>query len=202
MSRTVRNPDQTRQRLLEAAFDEIYQRGYQGMRVDDVLKRTGLQKGAFYHHFNSKHALGCAVLDEVINSEMSERWVQGLEHCDDPIPAIEHIIDDLIAAETSEDEVILGCPLNNLAQEMSAQDDEFCQRVRGIFEQWIELLTQAFVRGQTAGTIRKDIDPQAVSLYLVASFEGCIGLAKATQKMDTFLTCRQQISHYLKSLQP
>lgn len=202
MIRTVRNPDQTRQRLLEAAFDEIYQHGYQGMRVDEVLKRTGLQKGAFYHHFNSKHALGCAVLDEVINSEMGERWVQALEHCEDPIPAIEQLIDELIAAETNENEVILGCPLNNLAQEMSAQDEEFRQRIQGIFDQWIGLLAQAFLCGQSSGTIRKDIDPQAVSLYLIASFEGCIGLAKATQKMDTFITCRQQISHYLESLRP
>ena len=51
---TVRNPDQTRARLLEAAFEEIYQHGFQGMRVDEILERTGLKKGAFYHHFSTQ----------------------------------------------------------------------------------------------------------------------------------------------------
>ena len=199
---TVRNPDLTRQRLLDAAFAEIYQRGYQGMRVEDVLKRTGLGKGAFYHHFNSKHTLGCAVVDEVINGEMGQRWINALGESNDPIPALEHVMDLIIESESNSDGVFLGCPLNNLAMEMSAQDDAFRQRIEALFNQWINLVAQAFARGQEAGTVRKDIDPTEAGMFLVASFEGCVGLAKATQNMDTFNTCRNQITHYLNSLRP
>ncbi len=44
----VRDPDQTRSRLIAAAFYEIYENGFQGMRVEEILKRTGLKKGALY----------------------------------------------------------------------------------------------------------------------------------------------------------
>lgn len=203
MSTTARNPDLTRQRLLDAAFAEIYLRGFQGMRVDDVLKRTGLRKGAFYHHFTSKHALGCAVVDEVINGEMGQRWIQALGDTDDPVPAIERVMDAIIEAETGQEgDVFLGCPLNNLAMEMSAQDAEFRQRIESLFNQWIDLISQALVRGQSAGNIRKDVDPKEAGMFLVASFEGCVGLAKASQDLEIFRTCRKQISHYLNMLQP
>ena len=54
----ARNPEKTRQRLLQAAYEEIHAHGFQGMRVDQVLRKTSLQKGAFYHHFSSKLELG------------------------------------------------------------------------------------------------------------------------------------------------
>ena len=63
---TRRNPDRTRERLLEAGFVEIYSRGFQPAGLDAIVERAGVTKGALYHHFPGKHALGYAVLDEVI----------------------------------------------------------------------------------------------------------------------------------------
>ena len=62
---SVRNADATRQKILDIAFEEILLKGYQGLRVDGVLKKAALTKGAFYHHFSSKKELGLAVIDEV-----------------------------------------------------------------------------------------------------------------------------------------
>ena len=62
----VRDAEATRARLLDVAFSEIYQHGYQGLRVDALLAMARLTKGAFYHHFPSKTALGIAVIDELL----------------------------------------------------------------------------------------------------------------------------------------
>ena len=196
---TTRNPENTRKRLLQAAFDEIYSHGYQGMRVDDILKRTGLRKGAFYHHFASKHELGCAVVDEIINGEMGQRWVSALDSTDDPINAIKQIMQS-ITEEKSAGEILLGCPLNNLAMEMSAQDDAFRERIMSVFERWIGLVAKAFQRGQAADNVRKDVDAKEVAMFIVASFEGCVSLSKAAQNPETFVTCSKQIFHYLDGL--
>ena len=61
---TKRNPQHTREKLLHSAFEEILQHGFQGMRVDEVLLKAELKKGAFYHHFRSKTELGYCVVDE------------------------------------------------------------------------------------------------------------------------------------------
>ena len=61
---TQRNPDLTRQTLLQAAFQEIYRSGFQAASLRNILSKVGITKGALYHHFGSKQELGYAVVDE------------------------------------------------------------------------------------------------------------------------------------------
>ena len=70
MSSSKRNPEQTRQALLEAAFEEIYRVGFQAASLDRILDRAGVTKGALYHHFKNKLELGYAVLEEVVRPTM------------------------------------------------------------------------------------------------------------------------------------
>ncbi len=49
-----------RTRLLEAARDVIRTRGYAATTVDDLCAAAGVTKGAFFHHFPTKEALGVA----------------------------------------------------------------------------------------------------------------------------------------------
>jgi len=50
-----------RQKLLDAAISLIRTKGYAATTVDDLCSRAGVTKGAFFHHFKSKEALGIAV---------------------------------------------------------------------------------------------------------------------------------------------
>jgi len=52
-----------RKRLLEAARDIIRQKGFTATTVDDLCKAAGVTKGAYFHHFESKEALGVAAAD-------------------------------------------------------------------------------------------------------------------------------------------
>lgn len=49
-----------RTRLLESARDVIRAQGFAATTVDDLCKAAGVTKGAFFHHFESKEALGVA----------------------------------------------------------------------------------------------------------------------------------------------
>jgi TetR/AcrR family transcriptional repressor of nem operon len=59
---TAQNPSRgdARTRLLEAARDVIRMKGYAATTVDDICKSAGVSKGAFFHHFENKEALGVA----------------------------------------------------------------------------------------------------------------------------------------------
>ncbi len=83
-----RNPDLTRKSLLEAAFQEIYQSGFQAASLDNILSKAGVTKGALYHHFGSKRELGYAVVDELIRERVLDRWVRPLEHAANPIDGL------------------------------------------------------------------------------------------------------------------
>lgn len=62
---TKKNPERgdARTRLLEAARDIIRQKGFTAATVDDLCKAAGVTKGAYFHHFESKEALGVAAAD-------------------------------------------------------------------------------------------------------------------------------------------
>jgi AcrR family transcriptional regulator len=190
---TTRDPDKTRATLLEAAAGEMYQVGFQAASLDRILRSAGVTKGALYHHFRGKLELGYAVVDEVIAKEIRERWVQPLGRGGDPIELIKRTLQTNAewAAETGM--LAKGCPLNNLAQEMSPLDEGFRSRIQTVFCAWRDAFAYALHRGQEEGSVRPDIDPDETGLFILATLEGVTGIVKnhpspelAMRQMGTF----------------
>jgi AcrR family transcriptional regulator len=62
----LRDPERTRERLLQAASREIYRSGFQSASLNTILSVAGVTKGALYYDFDGKEALGLAGVDEII----------------------------------------------------------------------------------------------------------------------------------------
>jgi len=58
---------QTVQRLLEAGLAEFYERGFQAVRVDDVVRRANTSHGTFYLYFKNKDDLFKALLRDALH---------------------------------------------------------------------------------------------------------------------------------------
>src|ERR1700752_5044765 len=84
----LRDPERTRERLLQAAFREIYRSGFQSASLDAILASAGVTKGALYYYFKSKQALGYAVVEEVIAPYNYGQWVRPLQNGKDPVDAL------------------------------------------------------------------------------------------------------------------
>ncbi|MCG6864722.1 MAG: TetR/AcrR family transcriptional regulator [Thiogranum sp.] len=200
VTRIERNPDLTRQRILDAAFMEIYRNGFQGMRLDDVLAVTGLTKGALYHHFPNKRALGYAVVDEVILPMIEAMWLQPLKNAADPLQGLITVVEQL--PDNKPPEVIqYGCPVNNLAQEMSPLDEGFRQRLDYIFRLWHDVTEQALERARQQGRVRDDVNCDETATFILAAVEGCIGIAKNAQSKERLRSCNRGLVGYLRSLE-
>lgn len=180
--------EETRQKLLASAFDEMHKVGFQAASLSKILNNTGITKGALYHHFANKLELGYAVVDEIIFAFFQQVWIEPLRETDDPITTIQQILLSSGKRMTPED-ARLGCPVNNLALEMSPIDEGFRQRMVAIYDAWRDELEAAIERGKLAGTVRQDSDARRLAILFVATLEGCMGLAKSTQSLDMLMEC-------------
>jgi len=192
---------ETRGKILMAAFEEIYQCGFQAASLNNILKNTNITKGALYHHFNNKMELGYAVVDEVIYTTLKANWIDPLTKSNDPISTIQKILAES-GAQMTEEDVRLGCPLNNLSQEMSPINEGFRKRITTVYTEWQDAVEGACERGKAVGNIRKDADSKQLAVLFVATLEGCLGLAKTTQSLETLIQCGQGLIEQLELLRP
>jgi TetR/AcrR family transcriptional regulator, transcriptional repressor for nem operon len=189
----------TRHRLLEAGQHEVYLRGFQAASLGAILARAALTKGAFFHYFASKTAFGYALVDEVLAQMITAQWVTPLAASDDPLATISAEFErgiEVLAAQRP----ILGCPLNNLAQEMNPLDAGFRDRTTSVFSTWREAYRSALARAQQRGTVLAAIDPGDTAHMLIAQIEGTLSLARNTQDSQPLTTGARALRSYLGSI--
>lgn len=106
---------------------------------------------------NAKHALGLAVIDEVIQAGLEEMVFRLLREAEQPVTELLDIMQRK-AEYMNEDTIKLGCPLNNLMQETSPLDEAFKARLTLILKAWQTAICNTLVTGQRQRQIRATVD--------------------------------------------
>lgn len=142
-----------RERLLQAAMTLIRSRGFAATSVDDLCKAAGVTKGAFFHHFESKEALGVAAAD-YWSEITSALFLQAPYHApEDPLERVYAYLDfraALVEGETCE----FTCLAGTLVQETydtSPQIREACHRSIAGHTATVEPLVQAAMDARGVG---------------------------------------------------
>jgi TetR/AcrR family transcriptional regulator, transcriptional repressor for nem operon len=191
-----RNPQRTRERLLQAAFREIYRSGFRGTDLDTILRTAGVTKGAMYHHFQNKEALGYAVVDEAVAGATREKWLWPLKNASNPIDALIKIIR---STSLKPSDLRCGCPLNNLSQEMAPLDEGFRRRTAKVFGDWQGAIETALRNGKKRKMVRSEVNPKEMASFLLATYEGYISLAKNHQDAATLQNSEKVMIRFLES---
>ena len=195
--RRSRDPHRTRERLLQAGFQEVYRSGFQSASIDTILAASNVTKGALYHHFDSKEALGHAIVDEIISKFTQDKWLGPLQRSENAIDTLVAIVG---ATSIRPKDVKGGCPLLNLAQEMSPLDEQFRRQLEAIFREWQQAIATALRKGQFQGTVRRDLVPGETAGFLIAMYEGYAVLAKNAQDPEVWNVGIKNIVGWLNSL--
>lgn len=197
-SRT-RDLEASRRKILNAAFFEVFSKGFQGVSIDDIVKKTSLTKGAFYHQFPTKLDLGYALVEEVISPMIIDRWIKPLENFENPIDGILHQLQKNIG-EVEPAHLKLGCPLNNLVQEMSPVDKGFKKRLNSALNLWIDETEKHLKRGQSTGFIKKNINAKDIAHFVVMAHEGFYGMMKGVEDPLLFKSLNRSLKIYFDSV--
>ena len=193
-----RDPEKTKQAILEAAMQEIHCKGFRSASLSGILNETGLTRGALYHHFPNKKELGLAVLD-VVQAEMESMWLEPIRGHHDPISAIQRTLSEEVGKLTEED-IVMGCPLNNLAQEMSPMDEDFRTKIVNIYYILRMGVAAALQQGLDRGTVREGVNPESAATFFVGALNGGRGLAKAVQRSDVLLMAARELHGWLEGM--
>lgn len=168
--------EETRDRIIEAAVTEMSKTGYQSTSMNSIIDTLGLSKGAVYHHFPSKLTLGYAVIDERLNQQDIDMWDKPLSH-PNPVTGIQSLLMEISRNLTGES-LSCGCPINNLAYEMSPIDEGFRLRIVHIYNRRRRKISEALQRAQLNNQFSSTANTEETASFIIATLHGAMGLAK------------------------
>ena len=200
MQRQAERTDATRRKLLDATFAEVYRHGFQAASLNTIVGAAQCTKGALFHHFPGKQALGYALVDDVIGPILKARWLDPLSETDDPITTLQESFRSHIAEDVATGNLVQGCPMANLAQEMSPLDEGFRTRLDRLYTTWRETIAASLEAGQQAGQVRRDVDVLGVATLVVFSQVGIWALGKLSQDALLMAQAGESLCDYLETL--
>jgi len=196
-TRTRHNdPEGLRKGVLDAAAALFQARGYHATGIREILKETGLSSGAFHHHFPTKDALAMAVITDRVAPTVRETWIDPIREARSLNAAIQRVFAAIIRGIERRG-AVYGCPLNNLAMELSFSNPQFRDVLRAVFLEWQAVLAQRIA--DTRGGARLDKQEHAAAAaFIVASYSGAMNLAKATQSAAPLRVAARALAGWLK----
>ncbi|HLQ07061.1 MAG TPA: TetR family transcriptional regulator [Nitrososphaerales archaeon] len=195
----MRDPERTRAAILSAAFIEIYENGFQATSIDEIVARASMTKGAFFSHFHSKNELGYALVDEVLKEMTLERWIRPVAAYKNPVQGIITRFRKIIDT-TPEEHIALGCPFNNLTQEMSSVDPVFRDKIQAVLLMWIEETEKYLRKAQTEGYLKKNVNTKQVAEFVVMVEEGSFAIVKNLRDKKVYWALYESLKQYLDSI--
>ena len=170
MARQVRS-EATRRKILDAAIDVFAEVGYAAAGWNTIIDRTGMTKGALYHHFDSKESLASSIIDEG-----SETILVAFRNvCGSSSPALENMIHGtfMIANVLSSDKMARA------AAQLTAALAGFNQSAANFSANLIDMMAAQARRASAEGDVRQDFDPVIISESIVGAMFGTRLLAMA-----------------------
>jgi TetR/AcrR family transcriptional regulator, transcriptional repressor for nem operon len=191
--------DDRRNTILNAAFHEVYGQGFRGASIQGIASRASLGVSGLQEWFASKRDLGYAVIEEVIAPMIDELLIRPVETSRTPLESLVRCLRRL-ETEARQGRLPCGCPLNNLAQEMSVLDESFRQRLEVVYVRWRQALASGLRRDQERGVLREDTDPAGVAAFVVATVEGAMGTMKCAQSPAVLAACLETLIRCLEHM--
>lgn len=129
----------TKEKLVSTTARLVWEKGYFGTGIQEVLKRAGVPKGSLYHHFpTGKDELVIAALHHS-SKRMLGMYETAMRGTKTPVKGLEAMI-EVLAKEMEDSGFLYGCPLATVALEMSGGKPEIQDACKGMYQMWEDAL--------------------------------------------------------------
>lgn len=159
-----------KQHLLERGMAMLLRHGYNDLGVAALLEETGIPKGSFYHHFESKEAFALEAVDLYMVS------VHGaLDQClgDESVPPLDRVRGFFgLVQKNYRADGYLGCLLGGLGQELSGVSETFRKKVEQCFSEIAKRLAGCLKEAVRRGDLAAGTNTRVMADLLVNCWEG------------------------------
>lgn len=168
----------TRELLIDTMKQLLWERGYDATSPNQVLERSGVGKGSFYHHFKGKKDLAIAAMES---------------RTDDLIAEFDQII-----AQTDGDwlaqvsaylrlprHALKGCRMGRIVQDPSVEDEQLLAPLERYFSTMHKRFTAIYGEAQSSGALVKIHKPEALAKLTLSVLQGGFVVGRAVQQDDT-----------------
>ncbi|OYZ10975.1 MAG: hypothetical protein B7Y39_19880 [Bdellovibrio sp. 28-41-41] len=136
---------------------------------------------------------------DVIKPMIIDRWISPLADYENPLDGILKQMKTLIGKSSMEN-LRLGCPLNNLVQEMSPIDEGFRKRLQIALNLWIEETDMLLKKAKKDGQIKADVNTRHVAYFIVMTHEGIYGILKGLDDPKAFDALYDSLKRYFQAI--
>jgi AcrR family transcriptional regulator len=163
MARQVRS-EATRRKILDAAVDVFTEVGFAAADRGAIIERTGMTKGAFYHHFDSMESLASAIIEDGASLVVSELGSMS----DSFSPALENILHGTFVTA----DLFATNRVVRTAEQLTLAFAKFNNSAATAYAAWIDAMTVEARRAIAEGDIREELDPRMVSESIIGATFG------------------------------
>lgn len=176
---------EARNRIIEVAADLFLKQGYGATGIAQILEAAGVLRGSLYYHFPTKEDLLLATLQWRKRMLWPEVITPVFDRVDDPLERLFGILDGyrqmLLICEFQ-----MGCPIGNLALELSESNPRARQLLAENFENWKNAIRGCLEEAQAQGKLPEDSSANDLAHYVLTVMEGAVMLARTYRTIDTY----------------
>ena len=190
-------PATTQERLVEVARQLFLAKGYAATGVAEILREAGVNSGSLYYFFKTKEQLLLAVLDRYV--ELLHPCVMDpvFEQVADPIERVFAVLDGyrqmLVITDCRQ-----GCPIGNLALEMSEKSNAVREKIAVNFTNWRRVIHGCLI--DAGDRLPGNVDRDRLATFILTVMEGGVMQARAHRSLEPFDASVAMLREYFDRL--
>ena len=174
---------ETKERILRTAFQLFHEQGFHATGVATIVRESGINPGSLYHFFTSKDELLLGVL-EFAMGYLSPAVMEPVERqTSDPIERIFALLEQYRAGMLRH-RCRMGCPIGNLALEVSDGNPEARRLIHRNFENWVNRVESWLA--DAGERLPPELNRTQLARFILTVMEGGLMQARAANDVGWF----------------
>ncbi len=198
ITRKTRQPEDTKRKLIEATVQLMLHQGFSGTTVDQICAEAKLTKGSFFHHFESKEAIGRAAVDAwgaMGTALYSDAWK---DPALDPLEQLHRIFEIMTGFNRQDDPCL--CMIGMMSQEMSLKNPEMRDVCEGHLNDWTAMMVKMLDGAKKLHKPAANFNSEQVAWFLNSIWQGSMLIGKTRQSPQMIIDNIQRARDYVDSL--